>query len=393
MHEALRRYSEKIDDVMLAYWASMGFDDRRNLFVERLNLQGRPICDIPHRAMVQARQIFVFADAARTGRLSIGGELALKALDGLLGRYCDEGDPSHGIAFSVAYDGTVLAERRDAYTHAFVLFALAAVHRMSQDRKYLHMAARLNAFVELHLTDPLYFGLYSSAPATTTEKAQNPLMHLLEAYLALHETCPTGEYLQKASGIVRLFEQKLFRNDEGVLPEYFARDWTEHPHPHFGRFFEPGHHFEWVWLLSRFDRMAQTDHSTISDVLWETACRTGITPTGHCYDAVNFEYSPVKRSTRLWPHTEGAKAAGARFDKDPAASGIAKSMLLALNSDFLGEPFAAGWIDHLDPDGAPLVDYVPASSLYHLYLANAELSQLPQVTGNVIEPATEGGNR
>ena len=39
---------------------------------------------------------------------------------------------------------------------------------------------------------------------------------------------------------------------------------------------------------------------------------------------------------------------------------------------FLDRPFPGGWIDHFDEAGQPLVDYVPASSLYHIFAAAAE---------------------
>jgi len=39
---------------------------------------------------------------------------------------------------------------------------------------------------------------------------------------------------------------------------------------------------------------------------------------------------------------------------------------------FLDRPFRGGWIDHISADGSPLVDYVPASSLYHLMFAAAD---------------------
>ena len=44
----------------------------------------------------------------------------------------------------------------------------------------------------------------------------------------------------------------------------------------------------------------------------------------------------------------------------------------ALLDHFLDRPFAGGWVDHIDERRAPLVDYVPASSLYHLFFAAAE---------------------
>ena len=49
--------------------------------------------------------------------------------------------------------------------------------------------------------------------------------------------------------------------------------------------------------------------------------------------------------------------------------------LRALCGHFIGRPFTTGWIDHFDADGAPLVDYVPASSLYHLMMAGSEVAR------------------
>jgi mannose-6-phosphate isomerase len=45
---------------------------------------------------------------------------------------------------------------------------------------------------------------------------------------------------------------------------------------------------------------------------------------------------------------------------------------------FMGKPWPAGWIDHLDASGQPIVDYAPASTLYHMVLATAEANRLPQ---------------
>jgi mannose-6-phosphate isomerase len=43
--------------------------------------------------------------------------------------------------------------------------------------------------------------------------------------------------------------------------------------------------------------------------------------------------------------------------------------------NFLDRPIAGGWIDHLNEARQPLVDYIPASSLYHLFLAAAEMAR------------------
>ena len=43
---------------------------------------------------------------------------------------------------------------------------------------------------------------------------------------------------------------------------------------------------------------------------------------------------------------------------------------------FLGRPVAGGWIDHVDATGAPIVDSMPASTLYHVFLAAAEADRV-----------------
>jgi hypothetical protein len=37
---------------------------------------------------------------------------------------------------------------------------------------------------------------------------------------------------------------------------------------------------------------------------------------------------------------------------------------------------AGGWIDHVDATGAPIVDSMPASTLYHVFLAAAEADRV-----------------
>jgi len=76
------------------------------------------------------------------------------------------------------------------------------------------------------------------------------------------------------------------------------------------------------------------------------------------------------------------KAAVARqADGDPLAPLFAGKMAGTLMDNFLGRPIAGGWIDHLSAKGRPLVDYIPASSLYHLFLAAAETQRGFGVSG------------
>ena len=50
-------------DKALPFWGTVGADHIRGGFHERLDLQGRPILDVPKRLMVQGRQLYVYCHA------------------------------------------------------------------------------------------------------------------------------------------------------------------------------------------------------------------------------------------------------------------------------------------------------------------------------------------
>lgn len=331
--------------------------------------------------MVQARQIFVFVEAISHGLVPDARTTIADSIDAFIRVYCKTKEFEKGFAFSATASGEIVRADRDAYTHAFVLFALAAAHRLTREQRFLEIAERVDRFVKTSLTDHGNGGLFSSAEAISGSKKQNPLMHLLEAYLALEETEKCGRYLGKASKIVELFESKIYDAAHCALPEEFSPNWSKHPDKSVSETYEPGHQFEWAWLLAQYDSMSGDNHSELIGNLWRSG-RTGVSDDGHCFDLVDFNGAAVRRSIRLWPHTEGIRAAALHAAQDPQARETCATMSSALCSTFLGHPFPAGWIDHFDAARAPLVDYVPASSLYHLFGAYKQIKNSLKVRSN-----------
>ena len=74
----------------LPLWGEAGFDAARGSFVERLTFEGAPLHAAPRRAMVQARQIYVFSHAALLGWRPEGEAIALEAAHRLIDRYHGE---------------------------------------------------------------------------------------------------------------------------------------------------------------------------------------------------------------------------------------------------------------------------------------------------------------
>lgn len=370
--ERLNAYREWITGSALPTWSTVGFDAAAGRFRERLDRTGAPV-DVPHRSMVQARQIYVFAHAHQLGWFADGGRLAEVAMASLVRDFGVVSAREASFAFSIDGRGGTVSEVRDAYAHAFVLFAIAWLYRVTGDAALLHLADQTNAFIKARLVDARHGGVFDSDPVASREKRQNPLMHLLEAYLALERAAPGRGYLEDAGTLVALFKSRLFSAEHGVLLEYFAEDWAPHADPAKADVFEPGHHFEWVWLLREYAQLSGDDLGRWSDPLYAVARDHGVAADGLVYDELATDFTVRKRAHRVWPHTEGIKAAAARYaGGDAAAQPFAESMAGGLLAHFLDRPFAGGWVDHIDAAHAPLVDYVPASSLYHLFFAAAE---------------------
>ena len=369
-----------LSEQILPYWAAEGFDSEAGRFEERLDFAGKAIRSVPLRSMVQCRQIYVFSQAARLGWFEPGLALASEAADRLFSQWTPAGakDGSGGLAFSIRRDGSVESDARDAYAHAFALFALAALTAATGDTGHLDRADRLLHYMDATLTDREVGGLHDRVPDPPPFKRQNPHMHYLEALLALHEVAPDRGYLARATAIVAMLKQRFLDPETGVLLEYFEPDWSRRASAD-GRYFEPGHHFEWIWLLDRYDHATGGTRAfaPVADRLWRLALDHGVDARGRVVEEVDTEFAVRLPTHRAWPFTEALKAAAVRHESgDPAAAGFAGTMVDALLGDILAHPFPAGWYDRIDADGRPLVDYIPASTLYHVFLAATEADRV-----------------
>ncbi|MCZ0738384.1 AGE family epimerase/isomerase [Phreatobacter sp. AB_2022a] len=364
---------------ILPLWSERGFLARAELFCEQMTFRGRPKLDVPYRSMVQARQIFVFTDSARLGLFRGGEEKALRALDRFLTFYAEDRDLAKGLAFSIDRSGRVVSPARDSYTHAFALFALASAYRLAPDARIASHALALLSFIDNHLWDPDNGGLFDCASGPSALKLQNPLMHLLEACLAAHEAWPGGPFLTRAGTIVDLFRAKLFQPAERLLFERYAVDWSPLAA---GNYFEPGHHFEWIWLLDRYDRSAGSNHDDLAQGLWITAMREGVASDFFCFDKVGVGSEISERSGRTWPHTEAVRAALTRLARGQGDAAAALAGFLAtINRAFLDPAYPGGWIDRVDASLNPASNMMPASTLYHLYGAFRDIEIAEAMAG------------
>ncbi len=343
----------------LPFWSETGFDAVSGMFIERADLKGRPLLEVPRRVMVQARQIFVFVEAEARG-WHRGGALAEAAAETMVRTFRrDDGS----WIFSAARDGRPVDETRDFYALAFVLLALASLKRLTGADYWLGLADATLGFLDARLTTPGTDGYAESLPEKSGPRRQNPHMHLLEALLALDEMAPGGAYRRRAEAMLRLFETRFLHGPHPVLVEYYDNDLRPLIGAPFS--FEPGHHFEWAWLLARNAALCgKSQHATLAARLCEVALRFGGTSDGVFFDEVDGGGTALVRSTRLWPCTEAIRASALGLCGSSATG--PERLAEAMQEQFLAQATEGCWIDHVAADRQPLSAYVPASSLYHI---------------------------
>ena len=326
----------------LPLWIDAGWDPQTGLFLERLDGSGRPLADVPRRLMVQARQIFSFSVAARRGWCPAALDRLNQAADAMVRLYYRR-DGAPGWIFSVDRSGIPVDSRRDFYSLSFVLLALAKLAVARGDGQALALANETLTFMDAYMASP-GGGYVDALPQPPhAQLRQNPHMHLLEALLALHEAAPDGDYLERARGVVTLLTSRFLHGQPPVLAEFFDPNWKVLGGPDIS--FEPGHHFEWAWLLTRHAELSKGALPEVAASLWTTAVTVGLSRDLVIFDEVSPARGVIQRSTRLWPYCEAAKAACFFSASNPTAD----SFLTSLLERFLKPAYPGSWVDHFRP--------------------------------------------
>jgi mannose-6-phosphate isomerase len=356
-------------------WHERGWDHRQGGFVERLSEEGQPDWIAPRRVRVQARQIYVYAHAAVLDWYPAARTVALQGFDWLMA-HCRRDRTGPGFVHLVAPDGAVLDGRIDAYDQAFGLLALAWMLRLTGDSQIRTLIDAEIAYLEDTLADPLAGGWLEGAPAALPRR-QNPQMHAFEAMLALFEATGDPAFLRRAKAFLDLLTDRLIDARSGALPEYFDASFRPVDDAG-GQAVEPGHHFEWVWLMLSYARLTGTGMQQQALPLYDWAMAHGCDLGGFAIDEVTLEGAPRLQSRRLWPQTEMAKANLALQEHclHPEAASRADAALARLARDYLVAPVRGGWIDRIDAHGDRVSGPIPASSFYHIFCAVAEAARV-----------------
>lgn len=337
------------------------------LFAEGLTLKGAPVPS-PLRTLVQARHIYSFCEIGRLGWEGNWQNIISATVECLLTKARRK---DGFFVHSLTLDGHVHDTSANLYDQAFILFCLAHAGNTLK-RPDLHIeAARLTDVLLKNWQHPA--GGFVEGDGMPLPRRQNPHMHLLEAFMALHIFTGEPRYKNLALMLAALGRDRFIDPATGAMREYFSDNLSPLDSVE-GALVEPGHCLEWAWLYEELSAF-EFEGSPLSSRLTKFARAHGIdADRGVAINEILTDGSVHDPVARLWPQTERLKAATARYRRLRSADELNEiADAYAGLKLYLEHPTSGLWHDKLQSDGNFVTEHAPGSSLYHITCAVSEL--------------------
>ncbi|MFW8592123.1 AGE family epimerase/isomerase [Glaciecola sp. 2405UD65-10] len=363
-------------DEALPLWSSSGIDNATGGVYERLLSSGEPDLSADRRVRVNYRQMYVFALAHELGWMENAEDL-VSQINNFVKKNAQINGENSSFAHVLDSNCVIKDAKQDTYDVAFYLLSCAQRFKAFSDPSALSdaeiMMSKIDGDIK-GLNAGWLEGNYNSPV-----RRQNPHMHLFEAFISLYQSSNDPSWIARAGEIFSMFESHFYEPRYGVLLETFNADWS----PQFGtngHIVEPGHMYEWVWLLHQYSNITRSPITRYTSNLFTNAFKLGTNVTGLVLDEVNQYGDTSKQTKRCWPITEYIKSSlamafASKENEDKVRyEQHASRAIDALFSYFLNAPTAGAYFDQLDANDDVITDFAPASTLYHLIVAAKEAS-------------------
>ena len=358
----IRRFDDWLYTHALPLWWEKGADHVRGGFFDLLDQAGNPV-EGPRRARVQARQSWVYGIA---GEMGWKGPWQKGLEQGLAFLSKHQRRPDGQFSTKTAVDGTVLDATAFLYDQTFILLALAQQHRAMGSGAAETALALLKAIIAARRHAAGGYVEDGELPFQS-----NPLMHLFEAALAWCETGGhDGAWDELADELAELCLSRMIDPASGAIAEYFNATWRPLP-PGGAQHLEPGHQFEWAWLLGRWSRLRH--HAGAHDAarrLYQAGMRGVDAVRQVAIFEMSLDFAITQPMARLWAQAERIKAAHLLMEtgteSERARYHDEAEVAAAALWRYLETPVPGLWRDRMTGDGNFIDEPAPASSFYHI---------------------------
>ncbi len=336
------------------------------------------------RGRVVARQIYAFDVGNRIGWRSRFSSPVEHGCDYLLSHLHD-GDALFHTALHAHTRQP--ADSFSLYEQAFYLFVLARMTRTAGggepytgSESYREVAEKCLARLRSGW-GRAGGGFDETVPASLPLRS-NPHMHLLEAALAwldVSEGAARQPWLALAGEVVGLCLTHFVDANTGAVREYFDGEWRPAGGDD-GRIAEPGHQFEWAWLLLEWASTGEAGSTRQLCVdtalrLMEVGERWGVDHgRGVAINEIWMDMTVKDASAKVWPQTERIKAWCARLAfarSQPESELAARQIVKAADAlwRYLDIEPRGLWHEVQSSDASFVPGVSKASSFYHVVCA------------------------
>lgn len=362
-------------------WYIRARDPRGGVF-EKLGIDGLPVeADGPKTTLTQARIVFALAHL-----YLVSGERRLLDAAIEVHRFLDEHlrDEDGGYRLAVAADGAPLEDPastlRRSYDQSFALLALVTLRKTAPRAISDARVQSCWRFIDDTLTDAADGSLFEDdvmarrGVSPDDRRGQNPHMHMFEALLQAYETSGDDVWLVRADRLFAVARDRLIDPGTGAIREFVDGNLAPAAGSEGSRR-EPGHQYEWAWLLNRYGAFRKLDEpGRLALAMVAFADRFGLRVQGVLagapYEAVSADGEIVQDTHLLWPLTEAGKHHAAMAVMEPGAGHEERAGAMAdlICTHFFryeaGRPTV--WVNRVDGNGAVLWPRALSRLLYHL---------------------------
>ncbi len=274
----------------------------------------KPIADQPGYLTEHARLVFSFTIGYELTKDRRYLDAAMRGADFILKQYRDN---VHGGFFHrVSPEGKVIHGVKNLYAHAFALLAMSHIARVTGEDRY--RAAALQTWDEINswmrdekggFRGEAQRDFSSLAPGVGS---QNPMMHLFEALLALHDATRDPVALAGVKSVGDFVLYRLLKGTPdggGYIPEWYDENWQPLPTRDKGGYVDLGHQFEWVHLLMAAEKRGLSGvYGQSAERLLKFAVKVGYDETDGGVFTKMYPDGTVDRSKFWWQQVEGMRA-------------------------------------------------------------------------------------
>ncbi|MCZ2723265.1 AGE family epimerase/isomerase [Marinomonas sp. 15G1-11] len=357
---------------LLQKWNNHGFHPTLGYSYESLTTswEVNPVGRI--RLLTQCRQLYTFSHASLVDN-NPDWKARLEPLFNFIIQHYYKNDR---WLFSLDDSLNILDEKSDCYALAFVMLSFSYYYQSTGDKRALDFIDSTHIFLEEKMRSK-QGGYFESYPIDSTViRRQNPHMHLLEGYIAAYNATQKEAYKTALIDILTLAKQRFFDPKTNSLREFFDLNWAFDTTA--GHIIEPGHHFEWVWLLHQSHKIkADPEYLSIANALWKKATQYGLDPNGGIYNQIHAETNQaLDKEKRIWPITEYLKALCVHMNNGRSKEEHLKKAISFIFTHYFHRD--GHWNEFLYANNQAKEHPLPGTSSYHIFLGLWEVIQWSQ---------------